>query len=159
MGNQLKVDNPEGVPYCVYEREFDAPAAEVFRAHADPDLYRQWVGPADLATRIEKHDYRTGGAFRFVQYRGDGPQYAFRGVFHMVRDNEFILNTFEYEGYPDVVTLEYTRFEDLPGGRSRITGRSVFPDLDSRERYLADGMERGMTEGYDRLDRLLGNAG
>ena len=76
-------------------------------------------------------------------------------TFHTVRDNEFILNTFEYEGYPDVVTLEYTTFEDLPGGRSRLIGRSVFPDLASRDRYLTDGMERGISEGYDRLEELL----
>jgi hypothetical protein len=46
-------------------------------------------------------------------------------------------------------------FEDLPGGRCRLTGRSVFPDVASRERYLTDGMESGMSEGYDRLEELL----
>jgi hypothetical protein len=51
--------------------------------------------------------------------------------------------------------LEYTTFEDLPGGRCRLTGRSVFPDVASRERYLTDGMESGMSEGYDRLEELL----
>lgn len=155
MANVLKLNNPEGLPYSEYEREFDYPAAEVFRAHADPELYRQWIGPRSLTTRIEEHDYRSGGSFRFVQHRGDGIEHAFRGVFHSLRDNEFILNTFEYEGYPDVVTLEYTTFEDLPGGRSRLTGRSVFPDLASRDRYLTDGMESGMSEGYDRLEEVL----
>jgi uncharacterized protein YndB with AHSA1/START domain len=158
MSNALTVTNPEGLPYTEYEREFDAPAAAVFRAHTDPELYLQWIGPHGLTTRIEEHDYRAGGSFRFVQHGHDGVEYAFRGTVHNVREGEFILNTFEYEGWPDVVTLEYTSFEDLPGGRSRLTGRSVFPDLDSRQRYLEDGMERGMTEGYDRLDTLLAHA-
>ncbi|MCW2134098.1 putative conserved protein YndB, AHSA1/START domain [Arthrobacter sp. VKM Ac-2550] len=155
MANVLKLNNPESLPYSEYEREFDYPAAEVFRAHADPELYRQWIGPRDLTTRIEEHDCRSGGQFRFVQHRGDGVEHAFRGIFHNVREHEFILNTFEYEGYPDVVTLEYTALEDLPCGRSRLTGRSVFPDLASRDRYLTDGMERGISEGYDRLEEVL----
>jgi len=155
MSNTLNITNPKGLPYTEYEREFDVPAAAVFRAHTDPELYRQWIGPRGLATRIEEHDYRAGGSFRFIQQGDDGVEYAFRGSVHTVRENEFILNTFEYEGWPDVVTLEYTRFEDLPGGRSRLIGRSVYPSLEARERYLADGMEGGMTEGYDRLDELL----
>ena len=80
MANVLKLNNPEGLPYSEYEREFDYPAAEVFRAHADPELYRQWIGPRGLTTRIEEHDYRSGGSFRFVQHRGDGMPRVVRRV-------------------------------------------------------------------------------
>jgi uncharacterized protein YndB with AHSA1/START domain len=158
MSNPLQLKNPEGAPYTDYEREFDFPAAEVFRSHTDPALYGQWIGPRGLTTRVERLDCRSGGSFRFVQHGDDGVEHAFRGIFHTVRDNEFVLMTFEYEGYPDVVTLEYTRFEDLPGGRCRLTGHSVFPTLQDRERYLSDGMEAGMAEGYEQLEELLGNA-
>jgi hypothetical protein len=63
--------------------------------------------------------------------------------------------TFEYEGYPDVVTLECSPFEDLPGGRSRLVGRSVHPELEAREKYLASGMESGLAAGYEQLEDLL----
>jgi uncharacterized protein YndB with AHSA1/START domain len=159
MANALRLTAPEGTPLVHYVREFDLPAAEVFHAHADPELYRQWIGPRGLGTRIDVHDCRTGGAYRFVQ-RGtdeeqDAPEYAFRGVFHTVRENELIVQTFEYEAWPDVVTLEYARFEELPGGRCRLTGRSVYPTLEARERYLSEFMEAGMSEGYERLEELL----
>ena len=146
---------PEGVPFTEHTREFGHSAAEVFRAHADPDLFARWIGPRGLSTRVERYECRTGGSFRFVQHGDDGVEYAFRGVFHSVRPAELVLQTFEYEGYPDVVTLEHLTFEDLPEGRCRLTGRSVYPSLDARERYLADGMESGMSEGYERLDELL----
>ncbi|MFF0989770.1 SRPBCC family protein [Kocuria nitroreducens] len=156
MTNTLHVTAPEGVPCVDYSREFDAPAAEVFRAHADPELYRQWIGPRGLETRIDGFDCRSGGSYRFVQRgAGGGDEYAFHGVFHTVRRDALIVQTFEFEGWPDVVTLEFSTFEDLPGGRSRLTGRSVHPSVESREQYLATGMEAGMAEGYDRLEELL----
>jgi uncharacterized protein YndB with AHSA1/START domain len=134
--NALKLSSPPHAPYTDYEREFGFPAAAVFRAHADPQLYRQWIGPRGLSTRVERLECRRGGSFRFIQQGDDGVEHAFHGVFHTVRENEFILMTFEYEGYPDVVTLEYTRFEELPGGRCRLSGHSVFPTFEARERYV-----------------------
>jgi uncharacterized protein YndB with AHSA1/START domain len=155
MSNKLTLDAPAGVPFVHYERDFDAPAAEVFRAHTDPEVFRQWIGPRELTTRLDEFDCRPGGSYRFVQMGDDGAEHAFRGVFHTVRENSFVLQTFEYEGYPDVVTLEYTSFEDLPDGRSRIVGQSIYPSLEARERYLTDGMESGMAAGYEQLEELL----
>lgn len=155
MSNKLTLDAPAGVPFVDYERDFDFPAAAVFGAHSDPVLFQQWIGPRELNTGIDQFDFRPGGPFRFVQKDADGVEYAFRGVFHKIRENSLVLQTFEYEGYPDIVTLEYTRFEDLPEGRSRIIGHSVYPSLEARERYLADGMESGIAAGYDQLEELL----
>ncbi|MEV7132418.1 hypothetical protein AB0N24_05970 [Arthrobacter sp. NPDC093128] len=59
-------------------------------------------------------------------------------------------------GYPDVVTLEFGTFEDLPGGRSKLTSRSVYPSVEACARFLADGMEAGIAAGYEQLDELLG---
>ena len=33
------------VPLVRITREFDAPPAKVFRAHTDPELVVQWLGP------------------------------------------------------------------------------------------------------------------
>lgn len=158
MSNVLKLVAPENVPFVDSEREFDYPAAAVFRAHSDAEVFRQWIGPRELSTRIDVFDCRPGGTYRFVQEGRDGRQHAFRGVFHTVRENAFVLQTFEYEGYPDTVTLEFATFQDLPGGRSRLTGRSVYPSVEARERFLADGMESGIAAGYDHLDELLGRS-
>ena len=40
-----------------------------------------------------------------------------------MRDNEFILQTFEFEGAPDMVNIEYMWFEDLGSGHFRLRGR------------------------------------
>ena len=155
MTNALEVTLPDGAPYIDYTREFDYPALDVFRAHITADSYAQWVGPDELETRIDAFEATPGGSYRFVQNDDDGGEYAFRGVFHNIRPGEFILQTFEYEGYPDEASLDFLRFEDLPGGRSRLSGHSVYPSVQTRDNFVSSGMESGMASGYDKLEQLL----
>jgi uncharacterized protein YndB with AHSA1/START domain len=58
------------VPLVRITREFDAPPEKVFRAHADPDLVVQWLGPRSLQMRIDHYDCRTGGSYRYLHVRG-----------------------------------------------------------------------------------------
>ncbi|HEX7203068.1 MULTISPECIES: SRPBCC family protein [unclassified Arthrobacter] len=155
MTNPLKLSVPEGLPFIDFEREFDFPVADVFRAHKEPDLIAQWLGPRGLKMEMDHYDFRSGGTYRYIHTGPDGVAYEFTGVFHTVRENEFALQTFEFGGYPDVVSLEFMTFEDLGGGRCRLRGHSVYPSMEARDGMAQSGMEGGMTEGYERLDELL----
>jgi uncharacterized protein YndB with AHSA1/START domain len=104
---------------------------------------------------IERYDFRTGGGYRYIHRDGKGEAWAFNGVFHVVRENDFAIQTFEFEGFPDVVAIESITFEDLGGGRSRVRGHSVYPTLEARDGMIASNMEVGMTEGYERLDKVV----
>ncbi|MFF1877502.1 SRPBCC family protein [Leifsonia sp. NPDC058230] len=154
MSNALRVTAPEGLPYVEFVREFDAPVEKVFRAHKDPELYKRWVGPRGYEMDLQEYDFSTGGGYRYVHKDGQGGEYAFRGVFHVVRDNDFAIQTFEFEGYPDVVSIESIKFEDLGNGRTRLTGKAVYPTLEARDGMVSSGMEKGMTDGYDQLEEL-----
>ena len=48
------------VPLVRITREFDATPAQVFRAHTDPDLLAQWLGPRGLEMEVLTFDCRTG---------------------------------------------------------------------------------------------------
>jgi len=155
MSNPLTVTAPEGLPFVEFERDLDAPVANVFRAYKEPELVEQWLGPDGYEIDIETYDFRAGGQWRYLHRSPEGEEYAFNGVFHAVRENEMAIQTFEYEGFPDVVSLDSITFEDLGDGRTRIHGHSVFPSLEARDGMVASGMEIGMAEGYDRLDKVL----
>jgi uncharacterized protein YndB with AHSA1/START domain len=154
MTNALELHAPVDTLAMDFTREFDAPVQAVFRAHAEADLYKQWLGPHDLEMTISHWDFRTGGGYRYV-HRADRGEFGFNGVFHKVRDNELIIQTFEFEGMPDNVNIEYMWFEDLGDGRTRLRGRSICPNLEARDGLLSSGMESGMVQGYDQLDVLL----
>jgi uncharacterized protein YndB with AHSA1/START domain len=154
MSNPVIIEAVPGTSYADITREFEAPAAAVFRAHADPELFKIWIGPRGYETRLTEWDFRTGGAYRFEQGDGEGT-YGFRGVFHTIRENELIIQTFEYEGAPDEVSVDVIRFEELPDGRSRIVDHSVFSSIEALEMMVEQGMEKGVREGYEQLDELI----
>jgi uncharacterized protein YndB with AHSA1/START domain len=142
-------------PSITIVREFDAPAEAVYRAHTDPELFVQWVGPDRLeSSRVDRWDCRTGGEWRYVS-TADGDEHWFRGCFHEVRPGELIVQTFTYEPIPDSVALERLVLEDLPDGRSRLTATSLVDNFEARDAFVASGMEVGVQEGYRKLDALL----
>jgi uncharacterized protein YndB with AHSA1/START domain len=147
------VSDPD-VPLVRIVREFDAPVEKVFRAHTDPDLVVQWLGPRDLTMTIDHYDCRTGGSYRYIHSRGDD-EFGFHGSFHEVRPNELIVQTFTFEGFPDQVALEKLVLEDLGDGRTRLTATSLVDSFADRDAFVASGMETGVVEGYERLDGVL----
>jgi uncharacterized protein YndB with AHSA1/START domain len=155
MTNPVTITAPEGVPFVEIVREFDAPVEAVYNAYADPKLVKQWLGPNGYDMQIDTYDLESGGRYRYVHTNPAGDSFAFNGVFHRARPNELIIQTFEWEGMPDQVSIETVRFEDLGGGRSRIVGQSVFPSVEGRDGMIENGMETGVVEGYERLDAVL----
>lgn len=152
--HETTIEIDERVPLVRITREFDAPVDKVFRAHVDPEIFAIWNGPRDLVSRIEHHDCRTGGAYRYVMVRDDF-QAAFHGSFHEVRADELIVQTFTFEGYPDGVALERLVFEDLGDGRTRLVTTSLVDSFEDRDAFVASGMETGVREGYEQLDEIL----
>ena len=91
----------------------------MLKAHTDPELFRRWVGPNGMETKILEWDVRDGGCWRYVATRA-GEEFGFRGCFHTVADDR-IVQTFTYEGMSDEVALETLWFEDLDDGRPACT--------------------------------------
>ena len=151
---QTEITADPDVPLIRIVREFDAPKEKVFRAHTDPELVQQWLGPRRLEMKIDYFDCRTGGSYRYIHIDDEG-EYAFHGSFHEVRPSELIVQTFTFEGMPDGVALEKLALEDIGNGRTRLTGTSLCDSFADRDAMLASGMDTGVREGYERLDELL----
>ena len=152
--NETVITAEPGMPLITITREFDAPRDLVFRAHVDPELLVQWLGPRDLTTTIDCYDARDGGTWRYVQKDADGNEYGFHGVFHGTPSPEAIVQTFEFEGVPGHVMLDTTTLEQRDG-RTLMRTVSSFQSVEDRDGMIASGMERGVRDSGDRLEELL----
>ncbi len=143
-----------GVPFIDITREFDAPRDLLFRAHTDPELLVQWLGPRRLTMVIDRYEVRDGGTWRFTHRDEDGAEYGFHGVFHGTPTPDGMVQTFEFEGAPGHVSLDSLTLEERDG-RTRVRVHSVHQSVQARDAMIESGMESGMNEGYDRLDELI----
>ena len=141
------------VPVIRMTRDFLATPEQLVRAHTDPTLFAQWVGPNAAATRVEHWDASTGGSWRYVSVI-DGAEHWFRGCFHEVRPDR-IVQTFTFEGEPDGVVLVTLWFEDLGDGYSRLRTQSLVDTFEARDGMLRSGMKVGVDEGYSKLERMV----
>lgn len=153
MTNQRTVTAEPGTQSIAFSREFEAPAARVFEAHIEADLVSQWIGPHGTQLTMRHFDARTGGSWSYVVV-GKGGEWAFHGSFHEVTAPSRIVQTFEFDNEPGSPSLEVFDFVDLPDGRSRIDGLSVFVSVADRDMILGD-LDTGRDEDFERLDALL----
>lgn len=151
---ETTIEADPNLPTVRMVRDFDATPDRVFKAFADPELFARWVGPDGVGIEVHRWDARTGGNYRYSA--GSGEQVAsFYGSFHELRPGERIVQTQTYEDIPDGVALETITFEDLGGGRTRVTSLSVLETMEGRDGMVASGMEVGVIQGYEQLDALL----
>jgi uncharacterized protein YndB with AHSA1/START domain len=143
-----------GIPQIIITREFDAPRDLVFRAHTDPDLLVQWLGPRDLAMTIDRYEARDGGTWRYVHTDADGSTYGFHGVFHGDPSPDAIVQTFEFEGAAGHVCLQTATLTERDG-KTLMRTVTAFQSVDDRDAMVASGMEHGVHDSHERLTELL----
>ena len=137
----------------VVERVFNAPREKVWRAHTDPKLLAQWWGRGHKLD-IETYELKTGGKWRFVEH-ADGQTFAFSGEFREIKPIERIVMTFGWDGMEGRSILNALDLHDLGDNRTRLVATSTFSSAAERDAMIGYGMEAGMNESYEALDKLL----
>ena len=157
--NKVTVTAEPGKQELFIIREFDAPRELVYKAHIDPKLYVQWLGPHGYEMILETFEPVSGGKYRYIHKDKEGNEYGFHGTFHEMSE-ELMIQTFEFEGLPERghVVLDTMRLEELPGNRTRVVIQSVYQSVEDRDGMVQSGMETGVREGYERLDDILAEA-
>ena len=135
------------------ERVFDASVDRVWRAFTDPKLVAEWWGRGNTLV-IERMEVERGGHWRYVEHAPDGA-HGFEGRYREVTPQERIVRTFEWDGMPGYVIVESTELEDIGNGRTRVVTTSLFHTTEERDGMLNSGMEGGLNQSYEALDRLL----
>lgn len=139
------------------ERAFDAPRQLVWDAHTDPDLMCEWLGPRRLEMTVQEMDVRPGGSYRYTHRdpATDGGPFVFFGEFREVEPPRLLVQTFQFEGNEHPPSVDRVELEELEDGRTRLVVTAILDSIEDREAMLQSGMEKGVSEGYEKLDELL----
>jgi uncharacterized protein YndB with AHSA1/START domain len=152
--SKLEVIADPSQPIIRTRRTVAAPRALVFDAFTKPELVQRWMGPRAVTFVRCESDLRPGGAWRHVFRAPDGQEFFFNGVYREIKAPESIVRTFVFQGDLASEAVETFVLEERDG-RTTISTVTVHKSMANRDMHLKHGMERGMTEGYERLDELL----
>jgi uncharacterized protein YndB with AHSA1/START domain len=150
MEQKTKVTAGEGRQDLQIVREFDLPLELLFRAYEDAAIVEQWMG-----TKVLKLENKKQGAYQFITTDPKGNKHGFSGVIHEFIPNRKITRTFEMEGSPFDVQLEFLEFEKLQGGTSRLTILTVFRSAAHRDQMLKLPFSYGISMAHDRLEEVV----
>jgi len=143
--SRLQITVPVDAPVIEFQRVVAASPTLVFELWTNPEHLRNWWGPKDYEMVSIDIDLRVGGTYRYVHRAPDGLEYAFHGTYRELDLPGRLVYTTVYEGAPDSEAVDSLTFDEVGGG-TLIRCRSEHSSLAAREMYVAEGMERGLTE-------------
>ena len=135
------------------ERIVNAPRDRVWRAYADPALIPQWWGRGNRLD-IERHEFQRGGHWRYVEHSDHGV-HGFEGRYREVTPPERFVRSFEWDGMPGHVAIEFVTLVDLGDGRTKISIVMQMHTREERDGFLHSGMQEGMDAAFAELDTIL----
>jgi uncharacterized protein YndB with AHSA1/START domain len=138
-------------------REFDSRREEVFEAFSSPEILEQFFAPFDLTMHFNYASYKTGGEYSWSNKRDGKTVCTFNGVIHELTKPIRIVQTSELMDLPERgnVVLEIINFAELPEGRTKVTIHDICPNVETRDAMIKQGMEKGVRDIFDKLDKLL----
>ena len=151
-------DTVEETERMVVTRVIDAPRELVWKAWTDPQYVMQWWGPKGFTTPVCKMDFRVGGKFLLCMKSPDGQEFWNGGEYHEIVPHEKIVSSMYFSDAdgnkvePEHYGIEHeaiegaydvTLFEDLGGGRTKITVIG--------NESMEDAIKSGQVEGYDQV--------
>jgi uncharacterized protein YndB with AHSA1/START domain len=149
-----EIEIPDDEPVINVRRWFKAPPELVYRVLTEPEYLRRWWGPRRLEITECEADVRVGGTWRVVHRAPDGTEFVFGGRFLELNPPHRRVGTFRWEGAPEHEAVETLELSAVEGG-TLLTGNMRHDSLEARDMHVANGMEAGMIETYERLDELV----
>jgi uncharacterized protein YndB with AHSA1/START domain len=152
--SKLEVIAPANEPVIITRRFIKASPALLFECWTRPEHMKQWLGPRELVMVTCEVDLRVGGGYRYVHRAPDGTEYGFHGKYLEIDRPHRMVCTFVFEPFPANEAVDTLTLEEKDGG-TMVTTHSRHSSIEARDGHLSGGMERGMSEGYERLEALV----
>ena len=137
-------------------REFDAPRHLVYQAWTTPELVKRWWSGHRGEVKSAEIDLRVGGRWRYVMVADGGFEVAFHGEYREIVPGRRIVTTEVYElpGAPEGEgALNIVTFTEADG-RTTLTLLVQTASRQDRDAIIDSGMEGGMQESMDHLEKV-----
>jgi uncharacterized protein YndB with AHSA1/START domain len=150
MEQKTKVDAQDGQQFLVITRTFDLPIDLLFKAYVEPEIVAQWMG-----TKVLKLESKQHGSYQFETTDPKGNKHRFNGTIHEFVPNQKITRTFEMEGTPYPVQLEFLEFEKLTDDTCKLNMRVIYKSVADRDEILKLPFVQGINWAHNRIQEIV----
>ncbi|MCD6010676.1 MAG: ATPase [Flavipsychrobacter sp.] len=151
MEQKTKIHAEDGRQEILITREFDLPLELLFRAFVEPEIVEQWMG-----TKVLKLESKRHGSYHFETTDPKGNKHNFSGTIHECVPNQKITRTFEMEGTPFGIQLEFWEFEKLTEDTCRLNMHVIYRSVATRDQVLQLPFAQGINMAHNRIQEILG---
>lgn len=150
MEQKTKIHAEDGRQELTVTRIFELPVDLLFQAYTDAAIVSEWMG-----TKVLKLENKAHGGYQFETTDPKGNKHGFNGVIHEIVPNEKITRTFQMEGTPFPVQLEFLEFESIDADNSKLTMHIVYKTAEWRDRMLQMPFAFGINMAHNRLQEIV----
>jgi uncharacterized protein YndB with AHSA1/START domain len=145
----------QGETDLVLTRSFRAPRQLVFDAHTKPELLQRWLGVRNGWTfPVCEVDLRVGGKYRWVwRKEAKNLEMVSSGTFREIDQPARLVFTEKFDWH-DGESLVTNAFDEEEG-ITTLTMVMSYQSREVRDQAGRSGMETGLEESYEKLDRML----
>ena len=152
---KLQVSTPSDREIAM-TRVFDAPRSLVFDAFTKPELLKRWLGVRGGWTfAVCEVDLKVGGKYRYVWRGPKGQEMGMGGVFREIARPERVVCTEKFDDpWYEGEAVDTMTFVER-NGKTAATTTVLYASKAVRDAVLKSPMDKGVAEGYDKLDEVL----
>lgn len=137
-------------------REFQAPRQLVWDAMTKPEHLRATLAPYDETVTVLDIDLRVGGDYHYVFVTPDGIECSFRGGFREVDHPARIVQTWHFDGWPEVWAVQTDELSEADGVTTLTTSLTFANEADRAHMRTAAGIEANLDKLVELVDTLAG---
>lgn len=150
MDQKTKIHAEDGKQEILIIREFKLPIELLFKAYEEAEIVEQWMG-----TKVVKLENKKHGSYHFETTDPKGNKHVFGGTIHEFSPGKRIVRTFEMEGTPYPVQLEFLEFEPLTDSTSKLVMHVVYRSVADRDNILKLPFAFGINMAHNRLQEVI----
>ena len=136
-------------------RTLRAPIQLVWEAWTKPEHIAQWWGPKGMETRVEKHELKVDGDWKFVMKMPDGRDFIAEGKYEEIQAPNKLVTSANFRPMTEGVILEILL--EAAGEHTEFTFNVIHPTEEYCKQQEAMGFYNGWGSTFDRLATLLEN--
>ena len=138
------------------QRTLQAPLKLVWEAWTQPEHLIRWWGPKGMETRIEAHDFKVGGAWKYIMLMPNGHEFIAEGTYTEIVPMQKIASKADFKPMTEGVEI-IALFEALDHA-TQFTFHVVHGTEAYKEQQEKMGLYNGWGSTFDRLEAFLEEA-